>query len=108
MATPLPLPAGDLRLLLIMGATITVAAALITLGPRYLPAAEVNLLALIEMMLGPLWVWWALGEVPTVQALISALVITPTLVAHSVLGLRAARTAATREPAVEYPHPGRM
>lgn len=34
-------------------------------GVRYLPAAEVGLIVLIEAMLGPLWVWLVLAEVPT-------------------------------------------
>jgi hypothetical protein len=56
---------GDAQLayMLAMGLfVVPVSFALITLGPRYLPAAEVSLLMLLETVLGPLWVWLAIGE----------------------------------------------
>lgn len=36
--------------------------ALLFLAPRYIPAPEVNMIMLLEMPLGPLFVWLALGE----------------------------------------------
>lgn len=44
--------------------------ALITLGPRYLPAAEVSLLMLLEAVFGPLFVWLGGFESPDRAALI--------------------------------------
>ncbi|HKY95822.1 MAG TPA: DMT family transporter [Kiloniellales bacterium] len=62
--------------------------ALISAGPRYLPAAEVSLLILLETVLGPLWVWLALGEEPTPAALVGGAVVLLTLALHSLWGLR--------------------
>ena len=39
---------------------------LLALGARLLPAAEVALLALSEIVLAPIWVWVGVGEVPAV------------------------------------------
>ena len=38
--------------------------ALLTVGARLLPPAEVALLSLLEVVLGPLWVWLAYAERP--------------------------------------------
>jgi drug/metabolite transporter (DMT)-like permease len=45
-----------------------VGAALITTGPRYLPAPEVSLILLLETVVGPFWVWLVLGEEPSGRA----------------------------------------
>ncbi len=37
---------------------------LVVLGTRYVPAAQVGLLALVEPVLAPIWVWMGVGEVP--------------------------------------------
>ena len=39
--------------------------ALLTVGARLLPPAEVALLSLLEVVLGPLWVWLAYAERPS-------------------------------------------
>jgi drug/metabolite transporter (DMT)-like permease len=67
---------------------VPLAFALISIGPRYLPAAEVSLLILLEAVLGPLWVWWALGETPTQTTLIGGAVVLATLALHALWGLK--------------------
>ncbi|MDD1780385.1 DMT family transporter [Enterovibrio sp. ZSDZ35] len=52
---------------------------LISSGPRYLPAAHANLFMLLEAILGPLFVWAALGEVPSQNVLIGGGIILATL-----------------------------
>ena len=80
---------GDLLPLVAMGVLVLpLAVGMVTSGPRYLPAPEVNLLSLIETVLGPLWVWWILCEAPSVQALAGAAIIVPTVLVHSVLAGR--------------------
>jgi drug/metabolite transporter (DMT)-like permease len=89
LATPLSVGAEDAALLLLLGLVVLPASrALITLGPRYLPAAEANLLMLLETVLGPLWVWLALGEEPTAAALIGGAIVILALAAHSAVRLR--------------------
>ncbi len=56
---------------------------LISVGPRYLPAAEASLIMLLELLLGPLWVWIILGDVPTLNVLIGGGVVLVTLLIHT-------------------------
>lgn len=48
---------------------------LITLGARYLLAAETALLSLTETVLAPLWVWLAVNETPSALTLAGGLVV---------------------------------
>ncbi len=68
-----------------------VAFLLITLGPRYLTAPEVSLLMLMETVLGPLWVWLALGERPPSSTLLGGAVILAALAANAAWRLRVSR-----------------
>lgn len=61
---------------------------LISVGPRYLPAAEVSLIMLLETVLGPLWAWLVLTEVPETATLIGGTILVGTLFLHGWLGLR--------------------
>lgn len=62
-ADPLQLDASSYGWLAIMGLVqMPLATLLVFSATRYLPPAEVSLFLLIETILGPLWVWWALGE----------------------------------------------
>lgn len=56
---------------------------LMTIGPRYIPAPEVSLLLLLETTLGPIWVWLAIGEEPTDNAIIGGVIVVATLLVHS-------------------------
>ncbi len=97
-ADPLSISPHDLSLLTVQGALVLpVSFALITLGSRYLPAAEVSLVLLLETLLGPLWVWLLVGEVPGRLTLGAGFFIFLTLLIHSLVALRveAARNRAT-------------
>ena len=43
---------------------------LITLAPRYITAAEVNLFFLLETIFGPLWVWFVIKEQPSFETIV--------------------------------------
>ncbi len=93
LALPLAAPfslsqAGALWMVLLAGLLMPVAIGLISTGPRYLPAAEVGLLLLLETLLGPLWVWFGVGETPTPAVLAAGAVIVAALAMNSALGLR--------------------
>jgi len=62
---------------------VPIAMALLIVGPRFLPAAEVAMFFLLELILTPLWMWLIFGELPTREAFIGGLVILVTLLAHS-------------------------
>ena len=61
---------------------------LITLAPRYITAAEVNLFFLLETVLGPFWVWLVIKEQPSVERIIGGVVIILTIATHSFLALK--------------------
>jgi drug/metabolite transporter (DMT)-like permease len=48
---------------------------LLTIGGRLIPAAEVALITLLEVVLGPLWVWIVLSEQPTVSTLAGGAIV---------------------------------
>jgi len=49
--------------------------ALLTVGARLIPAAQVGLITLLEVVLGPLWVWLALDERPSTLTLVGGAVV---------------------------------
>lgn len=61
---------------------------LYTLGSRSLPAAELALLSLAEVLLAPLWVWLLLGETATVNTLIGGAVLLGAIVGNALSGKR--------------------
>ncbi|HEY8844251.1 MAG TPA: DMT family transporter [Gaiellaceae bacterium] len=64
-AHPSEVGGRDLALLAGLGITqIGLGLILLSLGARLIPAAEVALITLLEIVLGPLWVWIALSEQP--------------------------------------------
>ena len=83
---------GDLLLLALLGVVILpVSLTLITRATHRLPAPEVNLIALLETVLGPLWVWLALGERPSAEVLSGGILVVGAVTIHSVLALRGGR-----------------
>ena len=61
---------------------------LVTIAPRFIPAAEVNLFFLLETIIGPIWVWLVIKEQPSVETLLGGTVIIITIAIHSFLKLR--------------------
>jgi len=61
---------------------------LVTIAPRYIPAAEVNLFFLLETILGPVWVWLVIKEQPTLETIQGGVIIITTIAIHSFLKLR--------------------
>ena len=61
---------------------------LITLAPRFISAAEVNLFFLLETIFGPLWVWMVIKEQPSMETITGGAVIILTIATHSFLALK--------------------
>ena len=80
---------------LIVGAgfVLPVALALLTLGPRYIPAPEAAMLTLLETVLGPLWVWVVINEQPDVNTIIGGAIVVGTLLLHALWRMRQANAA---------------
>lgn len=73
-----PLPSRhDLLLIALMGVVqLAIPIALYARGARYLPATQLALFALLDVVLNPLWAWLGVGEVPTLETAIgSALIV---------------------------------
>ena len=61
---------------------------LVTIAPRFITAAEVNLFFLLETIIGPIWVWMIIKEQPSIETLFGGLVIIITIAIHSFLKLK--------------------
>ena len=58
--------------------------ACLSLAPRYTSSAVVSLIMLLEMVIGPFWVWLGIGERPTTIMVLGALFVFVVLVFHIV------------------------
>ena len=61
---------------------------LVTIAPRFIPAAEVNLFFLLETIIGPIWVWMIIKEQPSIETLYGGAIIVTTIAIHSFLKLK--------------------
>ena len=61
---------------------------LVTIAPRFITGAEVNLFFLLETILGPIWVWLVIKEQPTLETVIGGSIIILTIATHSFLALK--------------------
>ncbi len=61
---------------------------LVTIAPRFIQAAEVNLFFLLETIIGPIWVWLVIKEQPSIETLQGGVIIITTIAIHSFLKLR--------------------
>ncbi len=94
-ASPRTAGAGDLALLALFGAgQLGLGMILFTAGARRIPVAEASLIAVLESVLGPVWVWLALGENPGAPSLAGGVVVLAALAGHTVADLRIERAAA--------------
>ena len=92
LAAPLSVSASDVAVLGVMGLVVLpISFGLIFIGPRYIPAPEVSLVLLLEAVLGPYWVWLALGEEPGGRTLLGGTIVLATLAVHSLLRLASER-----------------
>lgn len=72
---------------------LPMACILIQIGPRYIPAAEVSLMLLLETVLGSFLVWLVLGEVPPRLSLVGGVIVFSALAAHGWIEVRRYRKA---------------
>ncbi|EWG98608.1 hypothetical protein Q427_29635 [Halomonas sp. BC04] len=89
----LSLPLGESLVLLVLLCLVLLPLGftLIQRGPLYLPAAEVGLLMLMEVVVGTLWVWWILAERPAPVALVGGGLVLGTLLAKGLYERRIER-----------------
>ena len=81
------MPVINAYLSLLHGCIVASGLILFSLGAKYLPAAELALLSLMEVVGGVLWVWlpvFGINEVPSLTALIGGGVITFSVIIHGI------------------------
>ena len=61
---------------------------LVTIAPRFIQAEEVNLFFLLEVIIGPIWVWMIIDERPNIEVIQGGIVIILTIAIHSYLKLK--------------------
>ena len=91
-ATPSGIGADDVWALALLGAgQIGLGLALVLIGARLIPAAQVALISLLEVVLGPVWVWLAYAEgVDTATLAGGAIVLVAILIQTTAASGRAA------------------
>jgi drug/metabolite transporter (DMT)-like permease len=94
-AWPLMADARDIALLALLGFfQLGLPCMLLVIAARQLSATEVALLALLEVVLGPLWAWLGAGEVPTASALFGGALVLSALLFNEMVAAR--RTSMAR------------
>jgi drug/metabolite transporter, DME family len=96
---PIPAAPQDMGVAMAIGFfVVAMGMVLFTLGSRVVPAAELTLLSLVEVLLGPIWVWLALGETASQNTLIGGAVLLAGVVFNAVMGARGPRQEGVAEP----------
>lgn len=84
-ATPMAMPLADWGWLALNGlVVIPLATALMALGPRYLPSAEVAMFFLLDTVLTPIWVWLLFSEVPTIKSFVGGAIVIAAVLFHTI------------------------
>ena len=97
-AQPTTATPRDLWLLVLLGVgQMALGLALLTVGARLIPAPEVAVITLLEVILAPLWVWLALSERPPTMTLVGGAVV---ILGVLLLATERTRTAAVTAPSV--------
>jgi drug/metabolite transporter (DMT)-like permease len=94
LAQPAALSMTDLVLLVGFGfVTLFFALLLFMIGARYIPSAEAGLIGLLDVVLGPIWVWWVFSEEPSRAALIGGGIVLAAVLWHMTGELKRERAA---------------
>jgi drug/metabolite transporter (DMT)-like permease len=98
LAHPATVSERDLAFLVLLGfGQMGLGLAFLTVGARLLPAAEVALITLLEIVLAPLWVWISVSERPALTTFIGGAVVVVAVLLQTTEGAQA-RVARKRGP----------
>ncbi|HEY4896433.1 MAG TPA: DMT family transporter [Solirubrobacteraceae bacterium] len=93
LAHPSTVTGRDLGLLVLLGVgQMGLGLAFLAVGARLIPAAEVALITLLEVVLGPLWVWIAISETPALTTIAGGVVVLLAVLLQTVQRTQANRT----------------
>jgi len=91
--TDYALTSRDLIISLYLGVfQVGVGFTLVVLGARYVPAALVGLLALVEPVLAPIWVWMGVGEVPSLATVVGGTIIFLAITTDGILNIKSSES----------------
>ena len=90
----LAVPVRDIVISVAMGAgMLATGMALYTLGSQVVPAAELTLLSMVEVLLAPVWVWLILGETASAGTFLGGGILLLAIAGNALSGLRRKRVA---------------
>jgi len=82
-------PRNDILIAIFLGVfQVGLGLTVYTIGSKVVPAAELALLSMTEVLLGPLWVWIFLGETASFYSLAGGLILMLAIAANALSGLR--------------------
>ncbi|MFN4170843.1 MAG: DMT family transporter [Pseudorhodobacter sp.] len=85
----LAVPPRDIAISMGMGAgLLAVGMMLYTLGSKVIPAAELTLLTMVEVMLAPVWVWALMGETASSGTLTGGAILMAAVAFNALSGMR--------------------
>ena len=85
----LAVPLRDIVISVAMGAgMLATGMALYTLGSRVVPAADLTLLSMVEVLLAPVWVWLALGETASAGTFLGGGILLVAIAGNALSGIR--------------------
>ena len=94
--TDFALTSRDLIISLYLGVfQVGVGFTLVVLGSRYVPAAQVGLLALVEPVLAPVWVWMGVGEAPSLATIVGGTIIFLAITTDGILNIKSSKSNST-------------
>jgi drug/metabolite transporter (DMT)-like permease len=88
-AEVLAVPVKDIVISVALGTgMLATGMALYTLGSRVVPAAELTLLSMVEVLLAPVWVWLVLGETASAGTFLGGGILLVAIAGNALSGLR--------------------
>lgn len=83
------IPGNDIAIAFSLGVfQVGLGLAIFTIGSKVVPAAELALLSMTEVVLGPIWVWLFIGETVSFYTLLGGFILMLALGGNAVSGLR--------------------
>ena len=83
------IPRNDIYICITLGVfQVGLGLVVFTIGSRVVPAAELALLSMTEVLLGPLWVWIFIGETASFYTLLGGAILMLAIAGNALTGLR--------------------
>ena len=96
---PIPVSGWDMGVSLGMGmGVLALGMVAYTLGSKVIPAAQLTLLSLVEVLLAPIWVFLVIGETASAATFVGGGVLLAAVALNAVMGARQPRDEGVAEP----------